>query len=162
MQLPQASTPMRSLALFMSIFAVALGAHADVVRCTDASGAVSYTNVACPPTSKQARPVQILEAPPPEERREPMPPASAAPAQPAPSRLAANPPSGPAIIPRYPADTPSQPAADAPVYILGPEDPYYDGARHIRRPPPRPVRDPGPPPGQRPCQNLAGIKRNNC
>lgn len=160
---------MRSLALFMSIFAVSLGAHADVVRCTDASGAVSYTDVACPPSSKQARPVQILQAPPAEERREPTPPASAAPAQPAPGRLAANPPSnsppsspsGPAIIPRYPADTPSQPAADPPVYILGPEDPYYDGARHVRRPP-RPVRDPGPPPGQRPCQNLAGIKRNNC
>jgi len=70
-----------------------------------------------------------------------------------------NPPSGPAVIPRYPADT--QPAADSPpVYILGP-DPYYDGARPIRRPPPH-LRDPGPPPGKRPCQNLAGIQRSNC
>lgn len=152
---------MRSLALFLSIFAAALGAHAQVVRCTDASGAISYTNVACPPGSKQARPVQILESPPPEEARRDYapPPASAAPVRPAPSPLAANPPSGPAVIPRYPADT--QPAADPPVYILGPDDPYYDGARPIRRPPHH-LRDPGPPPGQRPCQNLAGIKRNNC
>jgi hypothetical protein len=76
-----------------------------------------------------------------------------------PARWPANPPSGPAVIPRYPADT--QPAADPPpVYILGP-DPYYDGVRPIRRPPPH-LRDPGPPPGKRPCQNLAGIQRSNC
>ncbi|MDM0008278.1 hypothetical protein QTI51_26130 [Variovorax sp. J22G73] len=161
---------MRSLALFLSIFTVALGAHAEVVRCTDASGAISYTNVACPPGSKRAAQVQILESPPVDEtRRAYTPPAGAAPAQstqstqsapPAATQQAANPPSGPAIIPRYPADTQQRPASDPPVYILGPDDPYYDGVRPIRRPPHQ-VRDPGPPPGQRPC-NLAGIKRNNC
>ncbi len=156
---------MRSLALFLSIFGAALGAHADVVRCTDASGAISYTNVACPPGSKQARPVQILTPPPADEtRRDATPAPVAAPPQqqPPPSQVAGNPPnppSGPAVIPRYPADT--QPAADPPpVYILGP-DPYYDGVRPIRRPPPH-LRDPGPPPGKRPCQNLAGIQRSNC
>jgi ribonuclease HI len=133
---------MRSLALFLSIFTVALGAQAEVVRCTDASGAVSYTNVACPPGSKRAAQVQILESPP--RRRNAArytPPPSAAPTQPAPSQQAANqpnppnPPSGPAIIPRYPADTQQRPASDPPVYILGPDDPYYDGARPLRRPP---------------------------
>lgn len=157
---------MRSLLLFLSICAAALGAHADVIRCTDASGAISYTNVACPPGSKQARPVQILESPPADEtRRDYAPPTGAAPA-PAPlvppSQVAANPPplpSGPAIIPRFPANT--SPAADpAPGYILD-GDPYYDGVRPIRRRPPH-LHDPGPPPGQRPCQNLAGIKRGNC
>jgi hypothetical protein len=159
---------MRSLALFLSIFTVALGAQAEVVRCTDASGAVSYTNVACPSGSKRAAPVQILESPPVDEtRRAYTPPPGAASTQPAPSQQAANqanppnPPSGPAIIPRYPADTQQRPAGDPPVYILGPDDPYYDGARPIRRPPHHVARDPGPPPGQRPC-NLAGIKRNNC
>jgi hypothetical protein len=160
---------MRLLALFFSLFTVALGAHAEIVRCTDASGAVSYTNVACPPSSKRSAQVQILESPPPDEtRRDYTPPPSAAPRQPVPGPLAANPPpapsapsapSGPAIIPRYPADA-QPPATDPPVYILGPEDPYYDGARPLRRPPHQ-VRDPGPPPGQRPC-NLAGIKRSNC
>ncbi|MGJ7616179.1 MULTISPECIES: hypothetical protein [unclassified Variovorax] len=159
---------MRSLAFFLSIFAAALGAHADVVRCTDASGAISYTNVACPPGSKQARPVQILTPPPPDEtRRDDVPPAPVAtPQQPPRSQVAGNrpnPPSAPAVIPRYPPDT--QPAADPPpVYILGPDpdrDPYYDGVRPIRRPPPH-LRDPGPPPGKRPCQNLAGIQRSNC
>jgi hypothetical protein len=160
---------MRSFVLLLSIVTVALGAHAEIVRCTDASGAVSYTNVACPPSSKRSAQVQILESPPPDEtRRDYTPPPSAAPRQPVPGPLAANPPpapsapsapSGPAIIPRYPADT-QPPATDPPVYILGPEDPYYDGARPLRRPPHQ-VRDPGPPPGQRPC-NLAGIKRSNC
>jgi len=157
---------MRSLALFLSIFAAAAGAHAEVIRCTDANGAISYTNVECPAGSKQSRQVQILEAPVPVPNRRPdyAPPQGAAPSTPPPAQVAANPPSGPAIIPRYPAGMQElqqqQPAADPPVVILSP-DPYYDGVRPIRRPPPH-VRDPGPPPGQRPCQNLAGIKRNNC
>ena len=154
---------MRSLVLFLLACAAAVGAQADVVRCTDASGAVSYTNVECPPGSKQARPVQILQPPPPDPNRRPEPaPPSLPPAQVAGNPPAPPTPSGPAIIPRYPADIqPQPPAADPPVYILGPEDPYYDGARPIRRRPPQ-VRDPGPPPGQRPCQNLAGIQRSNC
>lgn len=157
---------MRCLALFFSICTVALGAHAEVVRCTDAGGAVSYTNVACPPNSKRAAQVQILESPPPDAAAPQVPQALQAPRAPRPPStptgpVAANPPSGPAVIPRFPSDIQQQqPAADPPVYILGPDDPYYDGARPIRRPPHH-VRDPGPPPGQRPC-NLAGIKRNNC
>ncbi|SEK15941.1 hypothetical protein SAMN05216567_12293 [Variovorax sp. OK605] len=155
---------MRSLALFLSIFAAAAGAHAEVVRCTDAKGAISYTNVECPAGSKQSRQVQILEAPAPDPNRRPDYAAPSASPAPPPAQVAANPPSGPAIIPRYPAGTQElqqqQPAADPPVVILSP-DPYYDGARPIRRPPPH-LRDPGPPPGQRPCQNLAGIKRSNC
>jgi hypothetical protein len=157
---------MRSLALLLSISAAALGAHADVVRCTDAKGAISYTNVECPAGSKQSRQVQILQAPAPDPNRRPeyVPPQGAAPVAPPPAQVAANPPSGPAIIPRYPPGMQEpeqqQPAADPPVVILSP-DPYYDGVRPIRRPPPH-ARDPGPPPGQRPCQNLAGIRRSNC
>lgn len=155
---------MRTLAVSLAIFAAAPGAYAaEVVRCTDAGGAISYTNVACPPGSKQSRQVPILESPPGEARRPDYTPApgAAPPAPlPPPSQVAGNPPSGPAIIPRYPNDT--QPAASEPpgVVILSP-DPYYDGARPIHRPP-RHAHDSGPPPGQRPCQNLAGIKRNNC
>jgi hypothetical protein len=153
---------MRTLAASLMIFAAALGAHAaEVVRCTDASGAISYTNVACPAGSKQSRQVPILESPPAEARRPDYTPAPTptAPIAP-PNQVASNPPSGPAIFPRYPADT--QPAAaDPPAVVILSPDPYYDGVRPIRRPPPH-VHDPGPPPGQRPCQNLAGIKRGNC
>ncbi|WP_422087235.1 hypothetical protein [Variovorax sp.] len=163
---------MRALAfLIPAIFAVAAavspgGARAEVTRCTDASGAISYTNVECPAGSKQARQVPILESPPPDPARRDYSaaPQRSAPPAPPPSRVASNPPSGPAIIPRYPAEP--QPAAEPPgVVVLSPDpyyDPYYDGARPIRRPRPPHAVDPGPPPGQRPCQNLAGIKRYNC
>jgi len=159
---------MRSLAFFLSISAAALVSHAEVVRCTDANGAVSYTNVECPAGSKQARQVPILESPPPDPARRDYsaPPQRSAPPSLPPGRVASNPPSGPAIIPRFPAETQPQAAAEPPgVVVLSPDpyyDPYYDGARPIRRPRPPHAVDPGPPPGQRPCQNLAGIKRNNC
>lgn len=159
---------MRSLVFFLSISAAALVSHAEVVRCTDAGGAVSYTNVECPPGSKQARQVSILESPPPDPARRDYSatPQRATQPAPPPNRVASNPPSGPAIIPRYPAETQPQATAEPPaVVILSPDpyyDPYYEGARPIRRPRPPHVVDPGPPPGQRPCQNLAGIKRNNC
>ncbi|MFH0130801.1 DUF4124 domain-containing protein [Variovorax sp. VaC1] len=147
------------LLFVLSILAMASGAHADVVRCTDANGAVSYTDGACPAGNRQSRQVPILESPPPaprapsEEWRRPdyTPP----------SPLAQTTPSGPAIIPRNPDARPTQePAQDPGVVILSP-DPYYDGWRPPRRRPPPHAHDPGPPPGQRPC-NLAGIKRNNC
>ena len=99
---------MRALATFLAISAAALAAHAaEVVRCTDASGAISYTNVACPPGSKQSRQVPILESPPPDPaRRDYTPPqTSSAPPVVPPSQVASNPPSGPAIIPRYPAES---------------------------------------------------------
>ncbi|RSZ33205.1 MULTISPECIES: hypothetical protein [unclassified Variovorax] len=155
---------MRTLAASLAIFATALGAHAaEVVRCTDASGAISYTNVACPPGSKQSRQVSILESPPPEAaRRDYSPQPGSAPPVVPPSQVASSPPSGPAIIPRYPADTQPQAAADPPGVVILSPDPYYDGVRPIRRPRPPHAQDPGPPPGQRPCQNLAGIKRYNC
>lgn len=152
---------MRAFAFFIPFFLAAPAVHADVVRCTDANGNVSYTDGACPAGSRGTRQVPIMEPPPPEARG----PEYVAPPPSAPSRLpapvASNAPSGPAIIPRN-AVADAAPAADPPpVYILGPE-PYYDGSRRpIHRPPPR-VRDPGPPPGERPCQNLAGIKRSNC
>ncbi|WP_157609149.1 hypothetical protein [Variovorax sp. Root411] len=152
------------MAVSLAILAAALGAHAEVVRCIDASGAISYTNVACPPGSKQSRQVAILESPPGEARRPDYTPApGAAPVAPlpAPSQVAGNPPSGPAIIPRYPADTQQPTASDPPGVVILSPDPYYDGVRPIRRQPQH-ARDSGPPPGQRPCQNLAGIKRNNC
>ena len=144
-----------SIVLIPMLFA-ALAANADVVRCTDANGKISYTDGKCPSDSKQSRQVQIDETPPPpvprpqaEEWRQPT-------YTPPPPPVAT--PSGPAIIPRNPVA--EAPQADPPVYILGPE-PYDDGPRRHAHRPPR-VRDPGPPPGQRPCQNLAGIKRNNC
>lgn len=154
-----------SLSVFLSALAIGPGAHAEVVRCTDANGAISYTDGACPSGSRQSRPVAILESPPPaprspsdEARRTDAAPQPAPHA--APSPLAQNTPSGPSIIPRNPDARPAQePAQDPGIVILSP-DPYYDGWRHARRPPPR-AQDPGPPPGQRPC-NLAGIKRNNC
>jgi len=43
---------MRTSALFISIFVAALGAHADVVRCTDAGGSIVYTDGPCPPGSR--------------------------------------------------------------------------------------------------------------
>ncbi|MBB4221045.1 hypothetical protein [Variovorax guangxiensis] len=156
---------MRALAAFLAISAAALGAHAaEVVRCTDASGAISYTNVACPPGSKQSRQVPILESPPPDPaRRDYTPPqTSSAPPVVPPSQVASNPPSGPAIIPRYPAESQPQAAAEPPGVVILSPDPYYDGVRPIRRPRPPHAHDSGPPPGQRPCQNLAGIKRSNC
>ena len=147
---------MRTSLVLIPLFFAALAANADVVRCTDANGELSYSDGKCPTDTKQSRQVAIDDSPPlsvpaprpqVEESRQPAytPPPVAA-------------PSGPAIIPRHPVA--EAPQADPPVYILGPE-PYYDGPqRHAQRPPR--VRDPGPPPGQRPCQNLAGIKRNNC
>nr|WP_198087294.1 DUF4124 domain-containing protein [Variovorax sp. E3] len=161
---------MRSPALVFCVLATAAlvasaagSAHAEVVRCTDANGAISYTNVECPPGSKQARQVSILESPPAEPVRRPA--SSATPSSPSitpppPVQAAGNPSPGLAIIPRYPNEQAS--SEPPPVYILGP-DPYYDdGVRPIRRPRPPHPHDAGPPPGQRPCANLAGIKRNNC
>jgi hypothetical protein len=152
-----------AVSLLLSILAMASGAHADVVRCTDANGAVSYTDGACPSGNRQSRQVPILESPPPaprapsDEARRPdyaSPPSSATPP------LAQTRPSGPSIIPRNPDARPVQePAQDPGIVVLSP-DPYYDGWRPAHRPPPH-AHDPGPPPGQRPC-NLAGIKRNNC
>lgn len=155
---------MRTSVLFIPalffVAAAAMGAQAaDVVRCTDASGGIVYTDGPCPAGSRLSRQVPITEpltvTPPasPEEARRPAytppPPISTA-------------PQGPAIIPRH-VDEPQRPAPESPpVYTWGP-DPYYDAGRPMVRPPrpPRP-QDPGPPPGQRPCQNLAGIKRSNC
>jgi len=152
---------MRAPAFFIPLFVVALAAQAEVVRCIDASGKISYTDGRCPPGSRVSRQVPIDESPPPPV---PMPRSqseASGPSAYAPPPTAA--PPGLAIIPRNPIV--DQPAADPPpVYILGP-DPYYDGPprRPVHRPPPQQqLRDPGPPPGQRPCQNLAGIKRSNC
>ncbi len=146
--------------------AAAAGAQADVVRCTDADGRVSYTDGACPRGTQQSRQVSVAEPvaviPSPEDARRPAapPPVSAPPAAPGGVAGSPPPPSGPAIIPRHVDEPRPVPPPEPPVYSWGP-DPYYDGGRPIIRPrPPRPV-DPGPPPGQRPC-NLAGIKRNNC
>ncbi|MDQ0587174.1 hypothetical protein [Variovorax paradoxus] len=158
---------MRTSVLFIPVYfffaaAAAMGAQAaDVVRCTDASGGIVYTDGPCPAGSRLSRQVPITEpltvtpsASPEGARRPaytppPLPPVS-------------NAPQGPAIIPRNVDEQQQRPASEPPVYTWGP-DPYYDGGRPIVRPPrpPRP-QDPGPPPGQRPCQNLAGIKRNNC
>jgi hypothetical protein len=142
---------------------------ADVVRCTEAGGRIIYTDGPCPPGSQLSRqvpisePLSVVPAPgsPGEARRPtatPPPPLPATPASPP----AAAAPQGPAIIPRYADERAAPPPPEPPVYGWGPE-PYYDGGRPIVRPPrpPRPV-DPGPPPGKRPCANLAGIQRGNC
>lgn len=165
---PGQNSAMRTrLFLFIAaLAAIAPGAQADVVRCTDAEGRVIYTDGACPPGSQLSRQVPVSEPvaviPTPGETRRPAapPPVTAPPA--VPGSVAGNaPPSGPAIIPRHVDEPRPATPAEPPVYSWGP-DPYYDGGRPIVRPPrpPRPV-DPGPPPGQRPC-NLAGIKRSNC
>ncbi|MBT2333712.1 DUF4124 domain-containing protein [Variovorax paradoxus] len=155
---------MRTSVLFISVFftAAAMDAQAaDVVRCTDANGGIVYTDGPCPADSTLSRQVPLTEP------VSVIPPASSGEARrrpaytpPPPLPPASNVPQGPAIIPRN-VDEP-RPLAEPPVYTWGPE-PYYDGGRPMVRPP-RPLRpqDPGPPPGQRPCQNLAGIKRNNC
>jgi len=149
--------------LFVSLLwlvVAAPAAQAEVVRCTDADGRIVYTDGACPSGTKQSRQLRIDEPLPapsraPGEEAEPRRPAYAAPSAP-PLQPA---PSGPAIIPRYPMG--EAPAVDpGPAYIWG-GDPYYGAPRPGYHRPPRPPRDPGPPPGQRPC-NLAGIKRNNC
>ena len=165
---------MRTSVLFIPALAAAavvaaIGAQAaDVVRCTDASGNTVYTDGPCPAGSRLSRqvpltePVRVVPSDSSGEARRPSstPPPRAALPQPQPQ--AGNAPQGPAIIPRN-VDEPRQvPEPAPPVYSWGPE-PYYDGGRPIVRPRhPRPQEDPGPPPGQRPCQNLAGIKRNNC
>ena len=148
---------MRTSLVLLPLFFAALAANADVVRCPDANGKISYTDGKCPTDTKQSRQVAIDDSPPPPvPAPRPQAEESRQPAYTPPPPVAA--PSGPAIIPRHPVA--EAPPVDPPVYILGPE-PYYDGPqRHAQRPPR--VRDPGPPPGQRPCQNLAGIKRSNC
>ncbi|MDP9895973.1 hypothetical protein J2W32_005073 [Variovorax boronicumulans] len=148
---------MRTSLVLIPLFFAVLAANADVVRCTDANGKISYTDGKCPTDTRQSRQVAIDDSPPPPvPAPRPQAEESRQPAYTPPPPVAA--PSGPAIIPRHPIA--EAPPVDPPVYILGPE-PYYDGPqRHAQRPPR--VRDPGPPPGQRPCQNLAGIKRNNC
>lgn len=161
---------MRTSALFISIFVAALGAHADVVRCTDAGGSIVYTDGPCPPGSRLSRQVPIAEAPPPAARRpsedvrlpDSTPPPSVAPPSPTPGNTAGYAPPGLAIIPRNPDAQPVP--VPAPVFIWG-QDPYYDRWYPAYRRPPRPHLPPYPPdpgPGQRPCQNLAGIKRYNC
>lgn len=163
---------MRTSVLFIPTLAAAavvaaLGAQAaDVVRCTDASGNIVYTDGPCPAGSRLSRQVPLTEplsVVPPVSSGEARRPSSTPPPRAAlPQPQAGNAPQGPAIIPRS-VDEPRQVTEPAPpVYSWGPE-PYYDGGRPIVRPRhPRPQEDPGPPPGQRPCQNLAGIKRNNC
>jgi hypothetical protein len=100
-----------------------------------------------PPASSSEEARRPAYTPPPSSAALPQPPVS-------------NVPQGPAIIPRN-VEEPRVAPEPPPVYSWGP-DPYYDGGRPVIRPrPPRP-QDPGPPPGQRPCQNLAGIKRSNC
>ena len=159
---------MRTSVLFIPalffVAAAAMGAHAaDVVRCTDASGGIVYTDGPCPAGSRLSRQVPITEpltVTPPASAEEARRPAYTPP--PPPPAASSNAPQGPAIIPRH-VDEPQRPAPESPpVYTWGP-DPYYDAGRPMVRPPrpPRP-QDPGPPPGQRPCQNLAGIKRSNC
>ncbi|WP_431113237.1 hypothetical protein [Variovorax paradoxus] len=157
----------RTSILFISVFAApAMGAQAaDVVRCTDPNGGIAYTDGPCPAGTKLARQVAVTEPlsvvlPSPEEearRAASTPPPPLSPSQ------VSNAPQGPAIIPRNVDERRLEPEPP-PVYSWGP-DPYRDGGRPIIRPhPPRPPRpqDHGPPPGHRPCQNLAGIKRNNC
>ncbi|MDP9930158.1 hypothetical protein [Variovorax paradoxus] len=147
---------------------VATGAQAaEVVRCTDAGGAIVYTDGPCPPGSRLSRQVPLTEPvtviPSASSSGEARRPANMpAPRAALPPPAVGSAPQGPAIIPRN-VDEPRQaPEAAPPVYSWGPE-PYYDGGRPIVRPRhPRVQEDPGPPPGQRPCQNLAGIKRNNC
>ncbi|WP_412510499.1 hypothetical protein [Variovorax paradoxus] len=161
---------MRTSVLFIPVFffgaaPAATGAQAaEVVRCTDAGGGIVYTDGPCPAGSRLSRQVPITEpltvtpSASPEEARRP----AYTPPPPPPPPAASNAPQGPAIIPRNVGE-PQRPAPESPpVYSWGP-DPYYDPGRPIVRPPrpPRP-QDPGPPPGQRPCQNLAGIKRSNC
>ena len=155
---------MRTSVFFIPVFAAAaIGAQAaDVVRCTDATGRIVYTDGPCPAGSTLSRQVPLTEPlsviPPVSSPGEARRPAYTPPPPPLPPTGSA--PQGPAIIPRSVDEQP--PVTEPPVYSWGP-DPYYDGGRPIVRPP-RPLRpqDPGPPPGQRPCQNLAGIKRSNC
>jgi len=161
---------MRTSVLFIPALAAVAAAAAfgvqaaDVVRCTDADGRIVYTDGPCPTGSRLSRQVPLAEpltVIPPVGSDEARRPSSTAPPRAAlPQPPTGNAPQGPAIIPRSVDERPvSEPA---PVYTWGPE-PYYDGGRPIVRPRhPRPQEDPGPPPGQRPCQNLAGIKRNNC
>ena len=137
---------------------------AEVVRCTEAGGRIIYTDGPCPPGSQLSRQVPISEplsvVPAPGSASGARQPATA-PTPPPASPPAAAAPQGPAIIPRYAEERGEPPPPEPPVYSWGPE-PYYDGGRPIVRPrPPRPV-DPGPPPGRRPCANLAGIQRSNC
>jgi len=151
----------------MAAFAAAGVQAAEVVRCTDAAGAIAYTDGACPPGSRVARQVPLTEPVrviPPVSSGEARRPAYTPPPPSAPPRPAVGnaPPQGPAIIPRHVDEPREVTEAAPPVYSWGP-DPYYDGGRPIVRPRhPRPREEPGPPPGQRPCQNLAGIKRSNC
>ena len=142
--------------LLLSLLA-ALGAHADVVRCTDANGRIVYTDGACPSGSRSSRQVEIMESPPPDPTRQDFtpPPSAPAPAAPAPN-VAQGP--GLIVIPR----NVNEPPPSDPLYVGGP-DPYYDaGGRPIFRPRPQRPNPHDPPPGHRPCQNLAGIKRYTC
>ena len=57
---------MRRLAFCLVLLAATAGVHADVLRCTDAAGKVSYTDqAACPVGSKPTGNVPVPEAAPP-------------------------------------------------------------------------------------------------
>ena len=155
---------MAAMAVFAALAAAGAQA-AGVVRCTDASGAIAYTDGPCPAGSRVSRqvpltePVAVIPSASGEAKRPAYTPAPRAALPPPP---VAGAPQGPAIIPRNVDEPRAEAESPPPVYSWGPE-PYYDGGRPIVRPRhPRPQVDPGPPPGQRPCQNLAGVKRSNC
>ena len=149
-----------------AVVAATVAQAAAVVRCIDAGGSIVYTDGPCPPGSRLSgqvpltEPVTVIPSASSGEARRPA--NTPAPRAALPPPAVGSAPQGPAIIPRN-VDEPRQvPETAPPVYSWGPE-PYYDGGRPIVRPRyPRAHEDPGPPPGQRPCQNLAGIKRNNC
>lgn len=80
---------MRRLLIPAAFLFLGFGAHAEVLRCVDAAGNVSYTDQRCPAGARQAGQVQIAEPPPPSAQ-------PVAPSTPAPRPEAVAPPPPPA------------------------------------------------------------------
>ena len=137
---------MQRLLFAALVLSCATLAQADVLRCVDASGAVSYTNEACPASTRQSRRVQEPAAPPSDASQ--AADRTVERSQAGPSTLPATEPrnaapAGPAII-GAPAERPGEQrwstrSVDGPPEVeFDPDAGYVDPyARPYRRHPPR-------------------------
>jgi len=146
---------MRCTWILAALIAAAAPAAAQVVRCVDASGAVSYTDdKSCPAGTKQSRQVLGAEATPPRVandealRQQPLDPVNRArpqPLDPAASAPPASPPGGLVVIdPRSTAQPPDSRWSDrstgSPDAIVIDDGYGYPGGYARPAPPPRDMR----------------------
>lgn len=103
-------------------------ASAEVLRCTSASGQVSYTDQSCPPGTRRSTPVDLPPPPPPGST---MPTETPTPATAAPV------PTGPILLDARRTQPPAPPSAAAPDGLWSYGDPdaaFEPAARPLHRP----------------------------